>query len=743
MSAISTHHAMSAWGKFRDVLTVRNSLLAIVGSLVIIVTFFGAFAALDAQRQMNAARLQVAVNDTIDVITEAQLEMAAVRGVSYTALGFEGVPDERFAALTVAAHDRFLKVYQALPGTMAALPDFDRRVEFMQAVKEKYAALESLYASLDGALRVAADERPKRIARRIFSASTGLIEALQDLRLALVHAFPADNPKIAANDRLKYLLWQMQEFAARDWATIGGTMSSEKPLSSLQLQIVSAYVGHVEAAWDEIRALLASNLVSNALDSMLETVNDSFFGSFAEVRDEVYAAAEVEEPYPYSALEWVEKAREALEPVQALSLRAGELSAAEARNNEAKAAARFWKAVVVLALTLGIGVAAFWLVIVRITRPMVTLTRTMTELANGNLEVDVVGTTRHDEIGDMARSVEVFKDNAVEKIRLEQEQHAAEERRRREHEEAERREREQQEEQRRREAEREEAERRKRRQEMLALADKFEESVMNVVDGLAQAARDMEETARELAHTAEDTTTKSTVVSSTAEQANSSLQMVASAAEELSSSVREISQQTNQSSSAAKDAVRRTERAALEIRELVDAGQRIGDIVNLINDIAEQTNLLALNATIEAARAGEAGKGFAVVASEVKSLANQTARATNDISAQISEMQAVMDKAVQAMASIQAIIGDIDETAVTIASAVEEQDASTREIARNVAEVSAGAQDISQNMMALTEDATTTGGAAQRVLGSVQQLAEQSEGLRHQVQEFLATIRAA
>jgi methyl-accepting chemotaxis protein len=253
----------------------------------------------------------------------------------------------------------------------------------------------------------------------------------------------------------------------------------------------------------------------------------------------------------------------------------------------------------------------------------------------------------------------------------------------------------------------------------------------------------MEGAALGLTETAEDNAGRAKVVSTTADHATNSLQMVASAAEQLSASVREIASQTNQSSTSARDAVQRTERASGDIRELVDAAQRIGDVVNLINDIADQTNLLALNATIEAARAGEAGKGFAVVASEVKSLATQTAKATNDISEQISGMQDATKKTVDAIEAIRLIISEIDTTAVSIASAVEEQDASTQEIARNVAEVSAGAQDISRDMASLNEGAASNGAAANQVLGSAKSLSRESGELRSQVERFLESIRAS
>ncbi|WP_281300608.1 MULTISPECIES: methyl-accepting chemotaxis protein [unclassified Iodidimonas] len=725
------------------ILTIRNSLLAIVGLLIIILVFDGVMTAMDAMKNQREASLQVDVGETVDQITTAKLALAVERGASGTALAFESVPDRRFRDMITEERARFDQAYGAFRQKLQNLPDYEGKEALISAMQDAYSAYMAVRPAADTAMAQIAQSRESRIDRTVGTAITDLIDRLRDVRLSVTYSFPPSEPAVQASGQLKYLLWRMQEYASRDWATIGESMASGQPLSSLMLQIVTGYTGQVEAAWQDIQSLVDSSLVSNTLESRLDDVRAAFFDQFAMDRDEVYAAAELGEPVPFTALLWIEKATNAVAPVQTLALEAGKLAQIELQDNESRASSEFWNSMFLLFFTLGLGAVSFWLVVQRVVGPIVGLSRIMKTLSTGNLDVDVRGTERNDEVGEMAKSVQVFKDNAIDKIRLEKEQHEAEERQRIKNEEAERVAREREEKQRKRELELEEEQRKARQAEMLELADSFEASVMKLVDNLSQAAGEMEGAALGLTETAEDNAGRAKVVSTTADHATNSLQMVASAAEQLSASVREIASQTNQSSTSARDAVQRTERASGDIRELVDAAQRIGDVVNLINDIADQTNLLALNATIEAARAGEAGKGFAVVASEVKSLATQTAKATNDISEQISGMQDATKKTVDAIEAIRLIISEIDTTAVSIASAVEEQDASTQEIARNVAEVSAGAQDISRDMASLNEGAASNGAAANQVLGSAKSLSRESGELRSQVERFLESIRAS
>jgi methyl-accepting chemotaxis protein len=346
--------------------------------------------------------------------------------------------------------------------------------------------------------------------------------------------------------------------------------------------------------------------------------------------------------------------------------------------------------------------------------PIRRLTDAMGELADGRLDVEIAGLGRGDEVGQMAGTVQVFKENAVEKIRLEEEQMAAQQH-----------------------AEEE------KRQGMNELADRFERQVKEVVDGVSSSATEMQATAQQMSSTAEEVSRQSANVATASEEATANVQTVAATAEELSVSISEIGRQVGQSATIAGNAVSAADETSETIRGLSEAAGKIGEVVNLINEIANQTNLLALNATIEAARAGEAGKGFAVVAQEVKNLATQTAKATEDISAQIGAVQEETEGAVSAIAKIRDIIGEIDDISMTISTAVEQQGASTQEIARTVQQAAKGTQDVNSNIESVSKAAGETGTAAGQVLDASRDMARRAEGLRAEVDKFLAEVRSA
>jgi methyl-accepting chemotaxis protein len=349
-----------------------------------------------------------------------------------------------------------------------------------------------------------------------------------------------------------------------------------------------------------------------------------------------------------------------------------------------------------------------------ISQPISAMTSALTKLAGGDFNVVLPGLHRHDEIGEMAGAARIFKDNMIETERLRAEQLADQQ-----------------------------AQSLQRRDERLRLASGFQDAVGSIVDKLSSEATELEAAASTLTRTAETTLELSGVVSEASSEASGNIRSVAAAIEQMTSSVGEIGRQVLESSSIAQSAVEHAKTTDARITALSQAAGRIGDVVKLITGIAEQTNLLALNATIEAARAGDAGRGFAVVAQEVKALAAQTAKATEEIDVQISGMQSATRESVEAIKQIGTVIQRISEVSGMIAAAVEEQSAATREIARNVQMASSGAAQVGGAIADVHQGAADTGSASGQVLSSAQSLSGQASQLKLEVDNFLASIRAA
>ncbi|MBR0695399.1 methyl-accepting chemotaxis protein [Bradyrhizobium lablabi] len=354
-----------------------------------------------------------------------------------------------------------------------------------------------------------------------------------------------------------------------------------------------------------------------------------------------------------------------------------------------------------------------WIAFSQIARPLSRMTQEMAKLAEGNLDIAIVGDDRTDEVGGLAKSLLVFKENAITARRLEAEQ-------------------------------REGQSRKEARQHVIEKHIAiFDSQVTEALNALTAASTEMHATAGSMSAIAEETSRQATCVASASNEASANVQTVAVATEELHASISEITRQVTQAAETAKAAVDETGRTNTKVEHLAGAAQRIGEVVSLIQNIASQTNLLALNATIEAARAGESGRGFAVVANEVKALATQTAKATEEISSQIAAIQQETGDAVTAIRTIGGTIGRMSEIAAAISAAVEQQSAATRDISKNIQEVSRGTSEVSANVGSVNEAATETGSAAMQVLTAADDLSHQSTKLRTDVNTFLEKIRAA
>ncbi len=286
-------------------------------------------------------------------------------------------------------------------------------------------------------------------------------------------------------------------------------------------------------------------------------------------------------------------------------------------------------------------------------------------------------------------------------------------------------------------------EREERQRKIAAAIAEFDAHVDQALNTVTNAASLMQTNAQGVAANASEATRQATAAAAASEQASQNVQNVAGAADELAASIAEIGRQVSQAAAITRRAVDQADETNRSVQGLAAAAQKIGDVIALIQDIASQTNLLALNATIEAARAGESGKGFAVVAAEVKNLAAQTAKATEEIAEQVSAIQQATTESVGVIREIGSTIVSVNDIAAAIASAVEEQNGATREIARSVQEAAGGTHEVSSSIAGVTRSAGETGEKATAMLNAAANLNGQAGSLKKQVQAFFATIRAA
>ncbi len=370
----------------------------------------------------------------------------------------------------------------------------------------------------------------------------------------------------------------------------------------------------------------------------------------------------------------------------------------------------FWEDVLlgVLFVLLGTVGALAYVLSRRIVHPLIQLKTSMDVIASGRLDQEIPYLERKDELGSMAQGVQIFRQNSAKLVENKQ---------------------------------REEKQRAlnaaQKAKDMKALANQFQGTIVNVCDNLGGVTTQLQERSLTMQNVVNGTLDQAGNVKSLASMATKNVATVAAAVTQLSTSISEVSEQLKLSSNIANQAVDRATQSQETVEKLVGTSEKIGDIMSLIMDIADQTNLLALNATIEAARAGDAGKGFAIVAAEVKDLASQTMRATEEISVQVTEVQDVTKNTADSIAEITKIIRQINQIATSISGTVAQQDKTTREISTNLNDASTQANDVSKQSDTMTQSCTETNSGTQEVLQAINILSERSKELETTVHDFI------
>jgi methyl-accepting chemotaxis protein len=687
-------------------------IISALGMMAMVSAGVAAYEAM-ARRQDSEAFLKV--NQVSQLLLRSSGQWAIERGLTNAPLKSPGVlPAERRALI--------IKTRAIADGAFREAVQHLRLVPAMKAAEKQIADAESAFQAFE-ALRIKVDEnlakpgaaRTSEVVQTFVPAITDLIEvAANKLRLTLETLTSPPTTALAHLVSLRHLSAMMAENAGRERAFLGGIIGARDKLAADAIRKLSSFRGHVDFAWETILPVRQRVDAPAKIVDAIASVEKEYYRTYGETRQAVLASGDSGE-YQISSSEYIARATTAINSILGLAEAIGNAADQEAANDAATSTSKLIVDGAVLFASIGLVLVSFWVAFFRILRPLSALTATMGELGKGNFDVVLPGLGRKDEIGGMAHAVETFKSKARERAQEEAEAKIAQD----------------------------ESAAELRTADMHKLADAFESTVGEIVDMVSSASTQLEASAGTLSSTAERAQELTTMVAAASEEASTNVQSVASATEEMASSVNEISRQVQESARMANEAVGQAQKTNDRVSQLSIAASRIGDVVDLISTIAGQTNLLALNATIEAARAGDAGRGFAVVATEVKALAEQTAKATGEIGQQITGIQAATQESVGAIKEISGTIERLSEISSAIAAAVEEQGAATREISRNVQQAAQGTQQVSSHITDVQRGASETGSASTQVLSSAQSLSAESGRLKLEMDKFLDTIRAA
>lgn len=632
----------------------------------------------------------------------ASLDETAAVGFALSRSNVAFSSDLRALGKTAAAEAQTLIMEMRRQGTSDSAADLNELIEKVRELRGPVAA----------ELDLDPFERDPGLARDWVATQTALIMAIDKKRTAQFVEAAAVDPKAGLRVDIEHAALLASVLMAQDTLLLAEMIRDELPMSPRTLQTLAGLEGQLEVLWADLStsvSIFGDPNVTAAMDEASRQLEAFRTGPRSAVIREAIAGND----FSITGAKWNEESQHSLDLIANLARQAQKAGAVHLAATSRSATAQMIVLFGTLLLSIAATVFAYYVVLRGVVQPLAVLTSTMRQLADGDTQVVIPGATRRDEIGEMAATVAIFRDNAVERERLEDVQ------------------------------QNETNEREHRQTRIEALINGFRDSIHIVLNKVGDNVDTMRDTATVLTGVATETSGQVENAANSASAASQNVQTVAAAAEELTGSISAIRDQVVSSIQIVSKATEATTTTQNRISGLASAAERIGDVISLIQGIAEQTNLLALNATIEAARAGEAGKGFSVVAAEVKTLANQTAKATEEISQQVAMIQSSTEAAVAAVQEIGAAMDDVNSYTNTISAAIEEQGGATGEISQSVQEAWRRTRDASHNVSGVSQSVAQTNQSAGMVQQSATDLTNQAQELREEVDKFLSGVAAA
>lgn len=542
-------------------------------------------------------------------------------------------------------------------------------------------------------------------------AISALTEATQNLWNAAGYSEVHYDAALSRYATIKNISWELYEIFVGQRSVVSDSISSRTPVTAAGNRAIDKARAQIRFGLQLLSSFSDQDEKPSPVGIATAEASQSYFQTFEPLADRMRQIGNARAPYPMSYIDWIDQTNISVQQFFDVLIAAAKAGETHAARLEADSFFDFTAKIAGIAIAFLTTVICFLVVVRRVTDPLARVSGIVRELAAGRLDVAIADTERRDEIGEVARAIDNFKSNLIQTRDLAASQIA-------------------------------EGLAKERRVATLEnLAKDFEAKITGVAASFESSATDLEATSRSLSFSAEQTNQESHKVAAAAWQTSETVQTVAAATGQLALAARDIGDRVAASSRIARNAVDYSRNADTTIKGLMDAADKIGEVVKLISTVAQKTNLLALNATIEAARAGDAGRGFSVVAGEVKLLAGQTAKATEQINSQIAHIQSATHETVLAIRNMDAAILEVDSIATEVAQAVSLQQAATHDIARKIDETATDTDDVTQSIAEVQQAAMETREVAAELLASAGGVARGSSLLRAEVESFLAGVR--